>query len=220
MKPEARWPVPSAVWKALAWILLALPLAVLGYDIARELNEPGSALGADPQEAIMHRLGAWGLRLLLVTLAISSLARLARRPALVRLRRLAGLWAFAYLALHLGVYVTLLAELQLAVVAADLYKRPYITAGSAGLLALVPLAVTSTRGWQRRLGRRWKALHRLIYPAALAGWIHLLWLSKASYGDAILYGVVLAALLGERVLFAQSRRRGRRMALRTTGRDS
>lgn len=205
-----------AAWKTLAWILLALPLGLLGYDIGRELVEPGATLGADPQEAITHRLGAWGLRLLLATLAVSSLARLAKQPVLARLRRLVGLWAFAYLALHFAVYLTLLAGLDLQVVAADLYKRPYITAGAAGLLALTPLAVTSTRGWQRRLGRRWKALHRLVYPAAVAGWIHLLWLSKAGYGDAALYGVALAALLGERVLSARSKRRGRRMASQTT----
>ena len=88
----------------------------------------------------------------------------------------------------------------------DVYKRPYITVGLGALLALVPLAVTSTRGWQRRLGRRWKALHRLIYPAAIAAWIHLLWLSKASYQDAIVYGLVLAALFGERIAFALRRR--------------
>ena len=217
-QPAARQRPTAAVWKTLAWILLALPLGLLGYDIGRELVEPGVALGANPQEAIIHRLGAWGLRLLLVTLAVSSLARLAKRPALARLRRLVGLWAFAYLALHFGVYLTLLAGLDWNVVAGDLSKRPYITAGAVGLLALVPLAVTSTRGWQRRLGRRWKALHRLVYPAATAGWIHLLWLSKASYGDAILYGVALTALLGERVLFARSKRRGRAMASQTTRR--
>ena len=195
--------------KATLFVLLGLPLALLGWDVGRELAEPGSALGPDPQEAMTHRLGTWGLRFLLLTLAISPLSRLLRKPALVRFRRQAGLWAFAYVALHFAVYLTLLAGLDLAVVLGDVYKRPYITVGFGALLALVPLAVTSTRRWQRRLGRRWKVLHRLVYPAAIAAWIHLLWLSKASYQDAVVYGSVLAALFGERIVFALRRRAAR-----------
>lgn len=186
--------------KALLCILLALPLCLLGVDVWREVAAPGSALGPDPQEAMLHRLGIWGLRFLLLTLAVSPAARLARRPLLVRFRRMIGLWAFAYVALHFLVYLALLAGWDPIVIAEDVYKRPYITVGFGALLALTPLAVTSTRGWQRRLGRRWKALHRLVYPAAIAAWTHLLWLSKASYQDAAIYGALLALLLGERLL--------------------
>ena len=186
--------------KALLCILLALPLGLLGVDAWRELAAPGSALGPDPQEAMLHRLGIWGLRFLLLTLAVSPAARLARRPVLVRFRRMIGLWAFAYVALHFLVYLALLAGWDPLVIAEDVYKRPYITVGFGALLALTPLAITSTRGWQRRLGRRWKALHRLVYPAAIAAWTHLLWLSKASYQDAFIYGALLALLLGERLL--------------------
>ena len=187
-------------FKALLFALLALPLALLGADVWREIGDPGSTLGPDPQEAMVHRLGTWGLRFLLLTLAVSPAARLTRRPALVRCRRMVGLWAFAYVALHFAVYLALLAGLDPLVIANDIYQRPYITVGFGALLALVPLAVTSTRGWQRRLGRRWKALHRLIYPAAIAAWTHLFWLSKASYQDAAVYGLALALLLGERLL--------------------
>ena len=193
--------------KLLLFVLLALPLGLLGVDVGRELAEPGSALGPDPQEAMLHRLGNWGLRILLLTLAVSPAARLARRPALVRYRRMIGLWAFAYLALHFVVYLGLLAGFDPQVVVGDIYKRPYIAVGFGALLALAPLAATSTRGWQRRLGRRWKALHRLIYPAAIAAWTHLLWLSKASYQDAVIYGVLLALLLGERVLWQVRRKK-------------
>lgn len=197
--------------KPLLFVLLALPLGLLGADVGRELADPGSALGTDPQEEMLHRLGNWGLRFLLLTLAVSPAARLARKPALVRYRRMIGLWAFAYLALHFTVYLALLAGFDARAVVGDIYERPYITVGFGAFLALVPLAVTSTRGWQRRLGRRWKALHRLIYPAAIAAWTHLLWLSKASYQDAVIYGAVLALLLGERVL-----RRARRTQRRVT----
>lgn len=197
--------------KALLFLLLALPLGLLGVDVWREVAAPGSALGPDPQETMLHRLGIWGLRFLLLTLAVSPAARLARRPVLVRFRRMIGLWAFAYVALHFLVYLALLAGWDPLVIAEDIYKRPYITVGFGALLALAPLAVTSTRGWQRRLGRRWKALHRLVYPAAIAAWTHLWWLSKASYQDAAIYGAVLALLLGERLArYGISKRRGGR----------
>ena len=197
----------TPAFKTALFLLLSLPLVLLGVDVGRELDAPGSALGPDPQEALVHHLGTWALRCLLLTLAVSPAAHLARRPALVGARRMIGLWAFAYMALHFGVYLVLLAGLDPLAIAADLYKRPYITVGFAALVALAPLAATSTRGWQRRLGRRWKALHRLIYPAAIAAWTHLLWLSKASYQDAAIYGAVLALLLGERLVRYARRRR-------------
>ena len=192
--------------RAAAFALFALPLAWLASDIAREIAAPGSALGAEPGEAVVHELGTWGIRSLLVTLLISSVARLARQPRLIRFRRMAGLWAFAYVVLHFTAWLGLLAGFHVDTILADFIKRPYITMGLAALLMLIPLAITSTRGWQRRLGRRWRQLHRLVYPAAIAGWIHLLWLSKVSYLDAVIYGTVLAALLAERAVDAVRRR--------------
>ena len=185
--------------KPLLFVTLALPLALTALDVWRELQEPGSAFGPDPAEELTHRFGAWALRFLLLTLAVSSAARLVRMPLLVRFRRQIGLWAFAYAGLHFLVYLGLLAGFTLTAVVEDLAKRPYITVGFAALMALLPLAITSTRGWQRRLRRRWKALHRLVYPAAIAAWIHLLWLSKSSFMDPFVYGLVLALLLGERI---------------------
>ena len=155
---------------------------------------------------MVHELGTWGLRTLLIALLISSVARLARQPRLIRLRRMAGLWAFAYVVLHFTAWLGLLAGFHIDTILADFIKRPYITMGLAALLMLIPLAITSTRGWQRRLGRRWRQLHRLVYPAAIAAWIHLLWLSKVSYLDAVIYGTVLAALLAERIVDAARRR--------------
>lgn len=185
--------------KPLWFVALALPLAAVGVDVWRELQVPGSGFGPDPGEALTHRLGAWGLRTLLLTLAISSAARLLRRPWLVRFRRMTGLWAFAYVVLHFLGYLALLAGFDAAAVVADLARRPYITAGFLALTLLLPLAVTSTRGWQRRLRRRWRQLHRLVYPAALAAWVHLLWLSKGSVAEPAWYGLALAVLLAERV---------------------
>ena len=185
--------------KPVLFLLLALPLALLGVDVWRELQAPGSAFGPDPAAELTHRLGAWALRMLLLTLAVSPLARLLRKPWLVRVRRMIGLWAFAYAVLHFMSYLGPLAGFALTTVIEDLAKRPYITVGFAALVALVPLAITSTRGWQRRLRRRWKTLHRLVYPAAIAAWVHLLWLSKGSTMDPFIYGVVLALLFGERI---------------------
>ncbi len=195
--------------KPLVFVALALPLAWLALDVWRELQAPGSALGPDPADELTRRLGAWALRALLLTLAVSPLARLLKRPVLVRFRRMIGLWAFAYVVMHFTVYFGLLAGFDPLAAIADIAKRPYITVGFAALLSLVPLAVTSTRGWQRRLGRRWRTLHKLVYPAAVAAWTHLVWLSKGSFMDPFVYGVVLAVLFGERIAF-RMRRGGRR----------
>lgn len=209
-------PTAQALPKVVAFGLLALPLALLARNVAREVVLPGSALGPEPGEAVVHELGTWGLRILLLTLLISSVARLAGQPRLIRFRRMAGLWAFAYVVLHFTAWLGILAGFQLDTILADFVKRPYITMGLAALLLLSALAITSTRGWQRRLGRRWRQLHRLVYPAAIAAWIHLLWLSRVSYLDAAIYGTILAVLLGERVMAAV--RHARRKAVGSPGR--
>ena len=166
-------------------------------------------MGPDPNDELVRTLGAWGLRFLLLALAVSPASRLASMPGLVRFRRMVGLWAFAYVVLHVNAYLGVLAGYRLATIAEDVFERPYITAGLAALLLLVPLAVTSTRGWQRRLGRRWRLLHRLVYPAAIAAWTHLLWLSKGGFMDPFVYGAVLAVLLGERIAAKVHSRRHR-----------
>ena len=198
--------------KPILFVALAVPLLLIAADVWRELRLPGSGFGPDPAEELTHRLGAWALRLLLLTLAVSPAARLLRRPWLVRFRRMVGLWAFAYAVLHFVVYVGLLAGFTMSTVIADLAKRPYITVGFTALMVLLPLAVTSTRGWQRRLRQRWKALHRLIYPAAVAAWIHLLWLSKSSFMEPFIYGLILALLFAERIAFRMRTERRRRTA--------
>ena len=193
--------------KPLVFCLLAVPLVLLGVDVWREIRLPGSGFGPDPGEEIVHHLGSWGLRTLLITLAVSPASRLFRVPALVRYRRMAGLWAFTYVVLHFGAYLWLLGGFALETLAGDIVKRPYITVGFLALMMLIPLAVTSTRRWQRRLGRRWKTLHRLVYPAAAAAWVHLLWLSKGGFMDPFVYGLVLVLLFAERIAFRIRRQR-------------
>ena len=190
------------------FVALATPFALLAHDFWLELQSPGAAFGADAGEAVTRYLGEWAIRMLMLTLAVSPAARLFKRPRLVRYRRVCGLFAFAYALTHFAAYLALLAGLSLRGVLEDFIERPYITVGIAGLLCLVPLAVTSTRGWQRRLGSNWRRLHRLVYAIGALACVHLLWLSKGGYGEAALYGALLIVLLGERVARIALRRRG------------
>jgi methionine sulfoxide reductase heme-binding subunit len=196
-----------AVWlKPLVWIGCGLPLGWLAWAVAVEVGSPGAVLGADPGEAVVHHLGEWGLRILLLALAVTPLRRRLAWPDLARVRRLIGLFAFAYLALHFLAYLTFLAAFDWASIVEDLTRRTYLIAGATGLLALIPLAVTSTRGWQRRLGRRWRTLHRLVYVACGLGLAHLWWLTKDGYGEVLAYTVVYLLLMAERLERFASRR--------------
>jgi sulfoxide reductase heme-binding subunit YedZ len=170
----------------LAW------LAASAFEVA------GASLGPNPVEALLHGLGSWGLRLLLLTLCIRPAAVLLRQPRLMRLRRLVGLFAFTYLVLHFLVWLGLDRAFDFGTIGADIAKRPYITVGFTALLLLVPLAVTSTDRWMRRLGRRWHDLHRLVYVAALLGCLHFLWLVKADWREPVLYLLIYAALMAWR----------------------
>ena len=205
------------VWpKIVLWLVLAIPLALIGLDIAAELEQPGSALGTDPEDALTDALGEWALRTLLATLAVSTVARLSRQRQWIRYRRMIGLWAFTYALLHFSVYFGLLAGFDIETVVADFSKRPYITVGIAALLLLIPLAVTSTRGWQRRLRLRWRQLHRLIYVIAVLAVIHLSWLAKGGILEPVVYATILAVLLGERIVDTLRRRRMAVPAARAT----
>lgn len=181
------------VGKPLVFLLCLTPFALL---VWRTL---GDALGANPVEAVVHFTGSWALRLLLVTLAVTPLRRLSGWPWLVRFRRMLGLFAFFYAVLHVSAYLILDRALAWDDILADLTERPYIVVGFAAFVLLVPLAVTSTRGWVRRLGRRWQQLHRAVYAIAVLGVLHFLWLVKADIREPLIDGAVLALLLGFRV---------------------
>ena len=193
------------------WLLLAVPLLLLFNNVRLELVEPGSVFGADPGEALVEYLGVWGLRILYLTLLVSTVARVAKIPLLVRHRRKFGVWAFTYVAMHFMSYFGVLAGLDVQQVLADVTKRPYIIFGFCALVLLIPLVLTSTRGWQRRLGRRWRQLHKLVYLIALLAWVHLFIQEKASYMESTIYGVILLVLFAERV-FDWLRRRQRSQA--------
>lgn len=156
-------------------------------------------LGANPVETLERTTGLWTLRLLLATLAVSPARRALGWSWLAPYRRTLGLLTFGYCTLHLMIYALIDLWGAWDTLVEDILERPYITAGFTGFLLLLPLAITSTRAWLRRLGRRWVVLHRLVYAAAVAGCLHFLWLVKADLLEPSIYSGVLALLLGARV---------------------
>ena len=157
-------------------------------------------LGANPIEEITHQTGKAALVLLMVTLAVTPVRRLTGVGALIGLRRMLGLFAFSYATMHFLTYIVLDQFFALGYIVEDVLERPYITVGFTSFLLLIPLALTSTKGWIKRLGgKRWNAVHRLAYVAAAGGVLHYLWLVKADTSKPIFYGVILIALLATRL---------------------
>jgi methionine sulfoxide reductase heme-binding subunit len=153
-------------------------------------------LGANPVEFIEHATGDWAIRFLLITLGVTPLRKIFNQPLLTRFRRMLGLFSFFYVVVHLMMYLTFDQMFDPRAILADVAKRLYIMAGTAGLLMLIPLAVTSTAAMVRRLGpKRWQRLHRLIYFATLAGVIHYYWLVKSDIREPLMYGGILAVLM-------------------------
>ena len=167
-------------------------------------------LGANPIEFITRSLGTWTLVLLLITLSITPLRHLSGWSWLIRLRRMAGLFAFFYALLHFSTYLWLDQFFDLQAIYKDVLKRPFITAGFAAFTLLVPLAITSTNAMMKRLGRRWQLLHRLVYPAAMLAVLHYWWLVKKDITQPLVYAALLAVLLAYRVWLALAKYRSRK----------
>lgn len=158
-------------------------------------------LGANPIEVITHATGDWTMRFLLITLAITPLRKLLGIPSLIRFRRMFGLYAFFYGCLHFMTWLWLDKFFNWHEMVADVLKRKFITVGMLGFLLLIPLAVTSTAGWIRRLGgKNWQWLHRLIYISALAGVIHYIWLVKADLRKPLQYAAILGVVMFYRLV--------------------
>ena len=158
-------------------------------------------LGANPVEYITHSTGTWTLVGLCATLSITPLRRILKQNWLIRLRRMFGLFAFFYVSLHFATWVWLYSGFDVHAMIADVYKRPFITAGFTAFVLLIPLAATSTSGMIRRLGgRRWRMLHNLIYISAIAGVTHYYWLVKSDETVPLRFAAVVAVLLGYRAI--------------------
>ncbi len=181
--------------RSAAWLVCLTPLLRL---VALGMTD---RLGANPVEFVTRSTGTWTLVLLCTTLAVTPLRRLTGWHRLARLRRMLGLYAFFYGCLHLLTYVWLDQWFELGDMAMDIVKRPFVTAGFAAFLLMVPLAATSTDAMMRRLGRRWQRLHRLVYLVAVAALLHYWWhkSGKNAFGEPAIYSAVVLLLLGWRV---------------------
>jgi sulfoxide reductase heme-binding subunit YedZ len=194
-----RAPGPGAI-RALKVVLFLLCLLPLGKLALETFGVGGLSLGANPVEELLHRLGKWGLNFLLITLAVTPVRRLSGWNWLLRFRRMLGLFAFFYVALHFLTYAGLDQRFDPAAILEDIVERPYITLGMTALVLLVPLAATSTNAMMRRLGRRWQQLHRLVYPITILGVWHFYWQVKLDTLEPSIYAALLVALLGFRLV--------------------
>jgi sulfoxide reductase heme-binding subunit YedZ len=189
--------------KVPVWMLSLVPL---GYLAWRAWN---SDLTANPIEYITHFTGDWTIRFLVLTLAITPLRKLLNLPDLIRFRRLIGLFAFFYGSLHFSTYFGVDKFFDFKEIWADVAKRPYITMGFTAFVCMIPLAITSTAGWIRRMGgKRWQSLHRLVYVSAFAGVIHYYWLVKSDVRQPRMYAILVGVLMAFRaVMWLKGRKR-------------
>jgi methionine sulfoxide reductase heme-binding subunit len=193
--------------RSAAFGLALLPLALLAARAWPVFFGTSRALGANPIRALEEATGQWALRFVALALAVTPVRRLTGVNAIVKYRRMLGLFAFFYASVHLTIYAVLDMELDAGDLVADVVKHPYVTAGMVAWLMLLPLAVTSTRAMIRRLGgRRWQRLHRLTYAVAVVGTVHFWWSVKKDVTEPATFAVVFAVLLGWRVVAARARR--------------
>jgi sulfoxide reductase heme-binding subunit YedZ len=194
----------SSKWAKVVVFLLGLaPIGVLGWRAFH------GDLTANPIEFITHSTGDWTLLFLIFTLCITPLRKLLRLPELIRFRRMLGLFAFFYVCLHFSTWLVLDKFFDVSEMWADVIKRRFITVGFTAFVLLIPLAITSTAGWIRRLGgKRWQRLHRAIYAAAVLGVIHYYWLVKSDVRKPLMYGAIVAILLAWRLVDWFSKHRG------------
>lgn len=186
--------------KPVIFILLLVPLALLAYRFYSE------GFGANPIETINRYTGDWALRILLITLAFSPLIRITRWNNIIQYRRMFGLFAFFYVCVHLTSYIVLDQFFDFSEIIDDVFKRPFITAGFSAFILLIPLAVTSTKKMVERLQYRWIQLHRLAYVIAILAVLHFWWMVKIDTREPMIYAIILAVLLGIRLLFYLKRK--------------
>ena len=178
--------------KPSVFILALVPFAILLLRIYR------NDLGPDPAQELSIETGEWTLRFLLITLAMTPLRQFTNQAVFVRHRRMLGLFALFYASVHFLSWMAFLLGFRFFAIMEELVERPYITLGFSAYLILLALGVTSPKAVARKLGKNWKRLHRLVYIAAVLGVVHLLWILRSDISEALLYGGILAFLLGYR----------------------
>ena len=186
---------------ALAGGFLLLPFIWLAYLAWHNM------LGADPAKKLVDETGLWAFRILLLSLSMTPLKNWTGSSIWIHYRRMTGLFAFFYVLMHLCIYIFLLFGAQWAFIGAELIKRPYIIVGFSAFVLLIPLAMTSTKAWQKRLGKNWVKLHKLVYLISILGLIHFIWLKKLGIAAVWPYALVLFILFSERFrVFWQKKR--------------
>ena len=206
--------------KVVVFIISTAPFLLLGLRGFNSWQGQGFNLGANPIEFITRDLGDWILIFLMITLAVTPLRRLTGWNWLIKLRRMLGLFAFFYAALHFVTYIWLDQFFDLGDIVKDVIKRPFITVGFLAFVTLIPLAVTSTNAMVRRLGgKRWQTLHKLAYAIAILGVVHYWWLVKRDIREPLLYAAILTVLLGIRVYWNQQKRRNTNAEVTTATRS-
>lgn len=185
------------VARRLVWVVLFTSMAapLIWLVFLAYANQ----LGADPAKALVDELGQWAIRFLILTLCASTFSLRLNVRVLMQHRRIVGLFALFYALLHLLAVSTFILGWRVDLLIRELTDRPYIMLGMIGLLLLIPLGITSTKGWQKKLGRRWSTLHKLIYPASLLALMHLVLLIRASILEAVVYAFLISLLLIERL---------------------
>jgi len=163
-------------------------------------------LGVNPAETVQLETGRWALKFLLLSLAITPIRRITGWNVVIQYRRMLGLFAFFYATLHMLSYWSFDLAFAVGDFAADVLRRPFIALGFAAFVLLVPLALTSTKGWIRRLGKKWTLLHRLVYASGILAVLHFIWKVKVFTGDPVIYAAILIILLGFRLIWAVRRR--------------
>ena len=200
------------IGKPLVFAICLLPALF----VVTDLFEITGRLGANPVEEILDRFGNWGLRFVMLTLAVTPLRRLSGWNWLSQFRRMIGLFAFFYVGMHFLTWLVLDQGLYLPGIAEDVFERPFITLGMLALVLLSAMAVTSTRGMRRRMGRRWNQLHYSVYAVGVLGVWHYWWQVKADVREPLIYAVILSVLLGYRLWhrFRSTHRNATRVAFR------
>ena len=196
---RAQW--VRRVWKPLVFAACLVPAALLVY------NALWGSLGVNPLETLTNETGIWTLRLLVVTIAITPIRWLTGWNPIINFRRMIGLFAFFYGTIHFFIYFLFDRSLMFDGLWEDIVLRPYITAGFTAFVLMIPLAVTSTKGWIRRMGGyRWNVLHKLVYLCAVLGVVHYWWKVKLDVTDPMIYAAIVGVLLGWRLVKAVNRR--------------
>ena len=200
------------IWKPIVFLVCLIP----AFHAVGDVYGITGDLGANPVENLQDRFGNWGLRFLIITLAISPFRLRSGWNWLARFRRMLGLFAFFYVLMHFLTWLFLDQGLYLSAIIEDIAKRPFITIGFAAFVILLSLAVTSTAGMRRRLGRRWQTLHNAAYVIGILGVWHYWWQVKKDVTEPLIYAVILAVLLGARIIWSRVHTRRRRPAARQT----